>query len=139
MTNVPMPDFAASLPQMDGEITAAGLDGPVSIHRDQFGIAHISATTEHDAWFGQAYASAQDRLWQMELSRRSAHGRLAELFGEGALAQDRLARTLGFSAAAAKERSDLGREARGESRARASRLRRSRGRCVACAGRTARS
>jgi len=107
MTNVPMPDFAASLPQMDGEITAAGLDGPVSIRRDQFGIAHVSATTEHDAWFGQAYASAQDRLWQMECDRRRATGRWAEaagsdarFAGSGAVATDILGRRLRLTDAA---------------------------------------
>ncbi|HWF44513.1 MAG TPA: penicillin acylase family protein, partial [Candidatus Kapabacteria bacterium] len=54
-------------------------------------------TSEHDAWFGLGYAEAQDRLFQMELTRRTGQGRLSELFGEKTLAVDRWARTIGFA------------------------------------------
>lgn len=99
-------------PPARGALSVRGLDANARVVRDPFGVPHVEAETLADACFALGFAHAQDRLWQMELARRSAHGRLAELFGEGALAQDRLARTLGFSAAAARERPQLGREAR---------------------------
>ncbi len=99
-------------PSAQGVLAARGISAPARIVRDPFGVPHVEAETLADACFALGFAHAQDRLWQMELSRRSAHGRLAELFGEGALEQDRLARTLGFSEAARDERPKLGRETR---------------------------
>ena len=59
------PNFAAAQSSQDGTISVAGLHAAVTIRRDDLGVAHISAANEHDAWLGQGYASAQDRLWQM--------------------------------------------------------------------------
>ena len=97
-----------SLPQLDGEAPAKGLQAAVEILRDKEGVPHLFAQSERDAWFAMGYVHAQDRLWQMEFQRRVAHGRVAELIGERAFDLDKLMRTLGFTHAArrAYERSD---------------------------------
>ena len=84
-----------SLPQTTGELRLAGLSAPVQILRDRYGIPHIFAEREEDAMFALGFAHAQDRLWQMEMNRRVAAGRLAEILGSGALETDRFLRTLG--------------------------------------------
>jgi penicillin amidase len=85
----------ASLPQTSGVVRVAGLTAPVEIVRDRYGIPHISAKSDADAWFGLGFVHAQDRLFQMELTRRLGEGRLAELLGPRALASDRFMRILG--------------------------------------------
>src|SRR5829696_8407280 len=89
-----------SLPRTEGEIALAGLSRPVEILRDAYGIPHIYAATLDDAHFALGYVHAQDRLWQMEMNRRVAAGRLAEILGAGALESDRFLRTLGVRRAA---------------------------------------
>ena len=84
------------LPQIDGQITLPGPAAPIEIIRDRWGIPHIYAQTPEDLFFAQGFVHAQDRLWQMELNRRTAAGRLSELFGDIALDMDRAARTFGF-------------------------------------------
>jgi penicillin amidase len=84
-----------SLPQTEGNVTVSGLAGGVEILRDAYGIPHIFASTIDDAHFALGYVHAQDRLWQMEMSRRVAAGRLSEILGPGALESDRFLRTLG--------------------------------------------
>ncbi|HEY8068895.1 MAG TPA: penicillin acylase family protein [Burkholderiales bacterium] len=84
-----------SLPQTQGEVRIAGLTAPVEVMRDRYGIPHIFAASLEDASFATGYVHAQDRLWQMEMSRRIAAGRLAEILGAGALETDRFLRTLG--------------------------------------------
>ena len=84
-----------SLPKEDGEIRLGGLEKPVEVLRDAYGIPHIRAASLDDAIYALGFVHAQDRLWQMEVNRRTAAGRLAELFGEGALETDRFLRTLG--------------------------------------------
>ena len=86
--------------KLDGEIAVGGLRDAAVIRRDEFGVPHIEALSEHDAWFGQGFAAAQDRLWQMEYDRRRAVGRWAAVVGEEALAADVLARRLQLRAAA---------------------------------------
>jgi penicillin amidase len=85
------------LPQIDGEIKLEGLSAPVEIIRDRWGVPHIYADTSEDGLFGQGFVHAQDRLFQMELNRRTAQGQLSDLFGEIALDTDRTARTFGFN------------------------------------------
>jgi penicillin G amidase len=80
----------------------AGLDGPVRVLRDPLGVPHVYAKTDHDAYFMVGYLHAQDRLFQMDQTRRQASGTLAELLGPGALASDVQLRTLGLRRAAAK-------------------------------------
>jgi len=90
-----------SLPQVDGEIVLAGPEAPVEILRDPHGIPHIFARSIADASFALGFVHAQDRLWQMETSRRLASGRVAEIAGPAALPIDRLMRTLGLRRVAA--------------------------------------
>src|SRR5687768_12556061 len=80
--------FRFSLPSYDGMTEVAGLTAPVRITRDAHAIPHISAASFEDALFGLGYAHAQDRLWQMEVSRRYIQGRLSELFGTLVLGAD---------------------------------------------------
>lgn len=84
------------LPQTHGILSLPGLVDKVEVIRDRWGIPHIYAKNVHDLFFSQGFVHAQDRLWQMELNRRIAHGRLSELFGELALDTDRTCRTFGF-------------------------------------------
>ena len=68
-----------------------------TIERDDFGIPHIFAPTDRSLFVAYGYAVAQDRLWQLELNRRAARGRLAEVFGSMTLDADRAARTVGYT------------------------------------------
>jgi penicillin amidase len=79
---------ARSLAQIDGELTLRGLQAPVEVIRDEWGVPHIYADNDHDLFFAQGYVMAQDRLWQMEMWRRWHEGRLAEVFGSEALPYD---------------------------------------------------
>jgi penicillin amidase len=81
-------------------LTVAGLRAPVGLQRDERGIPHLEATNEADLYFAQGYATASDRLWQMDLLRRTARGELAEIFGHPALEEDKRRRIYGFAALA---------------------------------------
>ena len=84
-----------SLPDYDATIEVRGLSGAVEIVRDNANVPHIfAAETDADVFFGLGYAHAQDRLWQMTTLRRTAQGRLSEVFGERTLSIDRLLRRL---------------------------------------------
>ena len=72
-------DLAASIPQLDGTVRLAGLHGPVEVVRDSLGVPHIKAGSVHDAFFGQGFVHAQDRLWHMEYDRRRAPGPLGRV------------------------------------------------------------
>ena len=80
------------LAHIDGTMAIPGLDSAVEVRRDRWGVPHIYARTEHDLFFAQGFVAAQDRLWQMEMWRRQAEGRLAEVLGPRAAERDRLAR-----------------------------------------------
>ena len=69
------------LPIIDGQLKLEGLLAPVEVIRDKWGIPHIYAENTHDLFFAQGFVQAQDRLWQLELNRRTATGTLSELFG----------------------------------------------------------
>jgi penicillin amidase len=91
----------AALPQLDGNLTVAGLSTPVKVARDHHGVPHIRAASLVDLFFAQGFVTAQDRLWQMDMSRRAAAGELSEilppkLFGEGVLQLDKRQRILGL-------------------------------------------
>ncbi|MGH9476003.1 MAG: penicillin acylase family protein [Terriglobales bacterium] len=94
-------------PQVDGELTLAGLQGPASVVRDELGVAHIRALSVHDLYLAMGFAMAQDRLWQMDLMRRLGEGRLAEVFGPVALPLDEDNRRLGLGRTAAREAAHL--------------------------------
>jgi penicillin amidase len=91
------------LPVLDGELRLKGLTAPVEVVRDRWGIPHISARETLDALFAQGFCHAQDRLWQMELTRRLASGRLAEVFGADALDIDRFQRRVGLHRSAQRD------------------------------------
>src|SRR5712671_4718056 len=93
----------SSLPQLDGRIAVRGPMGEVRIARDADGVPLITAANDEDAAFGLGFAHAQDRLFQMELQRRYGAGRLAEIFGPQAAANDRQMRVLGLYRAAEAE------------------------------------
>lgn len=83
-----------SLPDYDATLTLAGVSTPVEIVRDHADVPHIFAGRDEDVYFGLGYAHAQDRLWQMTMLRRTAQGRLSELFGARTLRIDELMRRL---------------------------------------------
>jgi penicillin amidase len=85
---------ARSLPDYGARHEVEGLDGPIEIVRDAQAIPHVFAETDSGAFFALGWAHAEDRLWQLELHRRTAQGRLAELFGAQALPVDRTMRAL---------------------------------------------
>jgi len=85
----------ASQPAIDGRLQLRGLQSSVDIVRDAEDIPHIYAQTAEDAYFALGFVHAQDRLWQLEMNRRIAAGRLAEVLGPKALNTDRFLRTLG--------------------------------------------
>jgi penicillin amidase len=86
-----------ALAKYEGEVTIEGLKNPIEIYRDSFAIPHISAGTDEDAYFGLGYAQAQERLFQMDFTRRIGRGLLSEVLGEKSLIIDKWARTIGFS------------------------------------------
>jgi penicillin amidase len=83
---------ARSLPDYDTALTSAEVTAPVEIVRDTAAVPHIFGASDEDVFFGLGYAHAQDRLWQMVLMRRTAQGRLSEIFGERTLNVDRMMR-----------------------------------------------
>jgi len=102
-----------ALPKLDGELSVAGLAAPVSVLRDAHGVPHISASSLEDLFFAQGYVTAQDRLWQMDMTRRYASGRLSEILGSKYVKVDVQQRTLlmplvAERAAAALESRDRG-------------------------------
>lgn len=92
--------LSASLPQQEATIELKGLNAEVELKRNEQGVVQIQAKSDEDAFFAMGYAHAQDRLWQMEVQRRMAAGRLAEVFGKGAVTFDIYVRTLGIYKAA---------------------------------------
>jgi penicillin amidase len=95
--------FRRPLPRTKGRRRLKGLARPVEIRRDRWGVPHIHAENRHDLWFGEGYCHGQDRLWQIDLYRRIASGRLAEIAGGAGLQTDRFMRTLGLRRAAERE------------------------------------
>ena len=84
----------AALPVLDGDLHVSGLSAPVTVRRDDHGVPHIEAATQDDLFLAQGYVTAQDRLWQMDASRRNANGELAEILGSSLLRRDKAQRVL---------------------------------------------
>ncbi len=84
------------LAQIEGTISIGGLEQPVEILRDHWGVAHIYAETVHDLFFAQGFAAAQDRLYQIEIWRRTGAGELAEILGPDYISRDRIARLVRY-------------------------------------------
>jgi penicillin amidase len=85
-------DLQAGLPDVTSTLEFGGLDGRIEVYRDPYGIPHLTAETVRDAFFGQGFVTAQDRLWHMEFDRRRAYGRWAELVGRDGVEQDLMMR-----------------------------------------------
>ena len=90
-------------PQINGSLAVAALQAPVTVVRDGNGLIQITADTQRDLFIAQGYVHAQERMWQMELSRRIGAGRLSELFGESQVDRDKYIRTLGWRVAAQRD------------------------------------
>jgi len=92
---------AAAQTESPQSVSIKGLKDRVTITRDERGIPYIDAKNDEDLYFAQGYATAADRLWEMDLFRRTARGELAEILGAGpnnvVLEQDKLHRTYGFA------------------------------------------
>ena len=84
-------------PTYSGELTLSGLKEPVKVLYDDYGVPHIYAQHEEDAYLALGFVHAQDRLFQMEMIRRAAGGRLSEILGPDLLKTDKLFRTLGIN------------------------------------------
>ena len=99
--------FRRPLPQIRGSLSLRGLEANVTIGRDRFGVPHVQAHSIADACFAQGFCIGQDRLWQLELHRRVATGRVSEFAGPEGLGVDRVMRTLGFGRLAQREANAL--------------------------------
>lgn len=86
--------LSRSLPDYDEDFTLDGLTAPVEILRNNNNVPHIFAGTEADAFYALGFVHAQDRLWQMTMFRRTAQGRLSEIFGQRTVKIDELLRRL---------------------------------------------
>jgi penicillin amidase len=95
--------FRRPLPVKSGSLRLAGLQEEVEILRDPWGVPHIYAQNTADLFFAQGFVHAQDRLWQMDFSRRLVAGRVAEIIGKQAVDLDRWVRTLSMRFTAEQE------------------------------------
>lgn len=89
-----------SLPKIEGTIELDILEDEVTVTTDDRGVPHIKASSDHDLYVAQGYIQAQNRIVQMELSRRQASGTLSEIVGESFIERDKFFRTLGLRRAA---------------------------------------
>ncbi|MBP4139890.1 penicillin acylase family protein [Flavobacterium geliluteum] len=89
-------------PKYEGELKLQNLQNETTVYFDDFGVPHIYASSEKDAMTTLGYVHAQERLWQMELLRRIAPGRLSEIFGSVALKNDKFFVGIGIEEASAK-------------------------------------
>jgi penicillin amidase len=94
-------------PKYEGELTLSSIQETTTVYFDEYGVPHIYAVHANDAMVALGYVHAQDRLWQMELMRRIAPGRLSELFGKVALKNDRFFAGLGIEEASDKAIANL--------------------------------
>jgi len=84
------------LPTLQGTIRVPGIEGPIRIRRDRFGVPHIDAGSDADAWYGVGFCHGQDRPFQMETRLRAVRGTVAALIGEDGIPIDRLSRRMGL-------------------------------------------
>lgn len=102
-----------TVPSPSGSLVIAGLSSPVEVTRDREGVPHIFAKTTADLYTALGFVHAQDRLWQMELQRRTGQGRLSELFGERTFTTDVFIRTLDLYGHSERSLAALSPEAKG--------------------------
>lgn len=93
-------DLREALPRLNKTMTLSGVNGEIQILRDTYGIPHVRSETTHDAFFGQGFATAQDRLWHMDYDRRRAYGRWAEFVGASGVGHDKQMRGFQLEASA---------------------------------------
>ena len=93
-------DLKSAIPSLTGSVQLRGLQATVKVFRDRYGIPHMKAESELDAFFAQGFVTAQDRLWHMEYDRRRGSGRWAEAVGESGVAQDKMMRRFRLEASA---------------------------------------
>lgn len=91
-----------SKPKYEGQLPLNNIQKETTVYFDEFGVPHIYAENNTDAMEALGYVHAQDRLWQMELMRRIAPGRLSEIFGSVALKNDKFFAGIGIEEASAK-------------------------------------
>jgi penicillin amidase len=101
-----------TVPSLSGSLPIAGLSAPVEVVRDREGVPHVFAKSVEDSLRALGFLHAQDRLWQMELTRRAGQGRLSEMFGERTYANDVFMRTLDLYGHAERSLAALSPEAR---------------------------
>ncbi|KOP37726.1 penicillin acylase family protein [Flavobacterium sp. WLB] len=89
-------------PKYEGELELKNLEKETTVYFDEYGVPHIYADSEKDAMTALGYVHAQERLWQMELLRRIAPGKLSEIFGSVALKNDKFFAGIGIEEASAK-------------------------------------
>ena len=87
----------APLPQVSGTLALDGLEQAVRVVRDRWGVPHIYAQSDADLFFAQGFVQAQDRLFQMDLWRRSSQGRLSEVLGPNFAERDAMTRRMQFA------------------------------------------
>ena len=98
--------------QVSGTIDVSGLAAPARIVRDRWGVPHIYAESQEDLFFAQGFAQAQDRLFQMDLWRRSAQGRLSQVLGANFIERDAMTRRIQYRGDANVEWASYGPDAR---------------------------
>ena len=105
-------EIRRSFPQTAGTLQLKGLHDSVTVVRDAFGVPQINAKNDHDLLVAFGFVQAQDRLWQMDLERRAAMGRLSEIFGAATVPIDRMFRTVGLTRSVAAEENSLSQDLR---------------------------
>jgi penicillin amidase len=98
----------APLPPVSGSLALSGIGEPVRVVRDRWGVPHIYARNEHDLFFAQGFVQAQDRLFQMDLWRRSVQGRLSEVLGLNFVERDAATRRIQYHGDAAADWASYG-------------------------------
>jgi penicillin G amidase len=96
-------DLKAVLPDVSKTFKLKGLDAPIEVYRDRFGVPHVLAQTVPDAFFGQGFVTAQDRLWHMDYDRHNAWGCLAEWLGKPGVEGDKVMRRFQIGATVEKD------------------------------------
>src|SRR5262245_5278429 len=103
----------SSLPQVAGTLRVSGVSRPVTVSHDKYGVPHINAENVPDMLFAQGYVTAQDRFWQMDMTRRFAAGELSEILGAAYVKTDREQRILSLRQVAERSVARLAANERG--------------------------
>jgi penicillin G amidase len=93
----------AAVPPVEGDLSIPGLEEPVEVVRDRWGVPHVHATNPRDLFLAQGFVQASERLWQIEFMFRLGAGQLSELFSDLTLPMDRFIRTVGWNRAARRQ------------------------------------